>query len=322
LVAHTLITLADVEAARQRIEGRVLKTPVLRSDLLDEAAGAQLHFKCENLQKVGAFKARGATNAVFALSDVEAAKGVATHSSGNHAAALAQAAALRGIPAYVVMPEGVARPKAAQVERLGARITYCAPTLEAREAAAAQVVAETGAALVHPYDNRNVIAGQGTATLELLGQAPDLDLILAPIGGGGLISGTATAAKALRPLIKVVGAEPEGADDAARSFAAGSLIPLTEASTIADGLRASLSPSTFAHIRERVDAVATVSDAQIIEAMRAIWEALKIIVEPSAATPYAAVRAGKVEARGSRVGIILTGGNVDLDRLPWADGAP
>jgi threonine dehydratase len=318
LTSNTLITLADIEAARRRIEGRVLRTPVLTSDLIDEGAGARLYFKCENLQHVGAFKARGATNAVFALSDAEAARGVATHSSGNHAAALARAAGLRGIPAYVVMPEGVARPKAAQVERLGAKITYCAPTIAAREAACAHVVAETGATLIHPYDNRDVMAGQGTAALELLAEAPDLDLILAPIGGGGLISGVATAAKALRSGVEVVGAEPEGADDAARSFAAGQLIPLTHAATIADGLRASLGPSTFAHIRARVDAVATVSDEAIVEAMRALWDALKIIVEPSAATPYAAIRAGKVEVRGKRVGVILTGGNVDLDRLPWS----
>jgi threonine dehydratase len=312
-----LLALADVEAARARISPYVRRTPVLTSDLLDEAAGAQLFFKCENLQHIGAFKARGATNAVLALSGAAAARGVATHSSGNHAAAVARAAALRGIPAYIVMPEGAARPKVAQVERLGGQITYCAPTLAAREAAAARIVAETGAAMIHPFDNAAVMAGQGTAALELMEDTPGLDVVIAPIGGGGLISGVATAAKAMRAQVRVVGAEPAGADDAARSFAAGRLIPLTEAHTIADGLRASLSHSTFDHICARVDQVATVSEAGIVEAMRALFEALKVIVEPSAAVAYAAVREGKVDVAGRRVGIILTGGNVDLDHLPW-----
>ncbi|HWF78609.1 MAG TPA: pyridoxal-phosphate dependent enzyme [Caulobacteraceae bacterium] len=313
-----LITLADVEAARARIAPYVRRTPVLTSDLLDEAAGGLLFFKCENLQHIGAFKARGATNAVLALSDAAATSGVATHSSGNHAAAVARAAALRGIPAYIVMPEGAARPKALQVERLGGQITYCAPTLAAREEMAARIVAETGAAMIHPFDNADVMAGQGTAALELMEDAPDLDVVLAPIGGGGLISGVSTAVKALRPAARVVGAEPAGADDAARSFAADRLIPLTDANTIADGLRASLSQSTFDHIRRGVDQVSTVSEAGIVEAMRALWEALKVVVEPSAAVAYAAVREGKVDVQGKRVGIILTGGNVDLDRLPWS----
>ena len=312
-----LITLADVEAARVRIAPYVRRTPVLTSDLLDETAGAKLFFKCENLQHIGAFKARGATNAVLSLSEEAAARGVATHSSGNHAAAVARAAGLRGVPAYIVMPEGAARPKALQVERLGGKITYCAPTLAAREETAARIVAETGAAMIHPFDDPAVMAGQGTAALELMEDAPDLDVVLAPIGGGGLISGVSTVAKAMRPSIRVIGAEPAGADDAARSFAAARLIPLTEARTIADGLRASLSASTFAHIQSRVDHVATVSEEAIVEAMRALWEALKVVVEPSAAVAYAAVRDGKVDAKGRRVGIILTGGNVDLDRLPW-----
>jgi threonine dehydratase len=311
------LSLADIEAARRRIAPYVRRTPVLRCDVLDEAAGAELFFKCENLQEVGAFKARGAANAVFALSDAEAARGVATHSSGNHAAALSRAAALRGIPAYIVMPEGVSAPKAAQVERLGGRITYCAPTLAAREAAAARIVAETGAAMIHPYDNLMVMAGQGTAALELMEDAPDLDLVIAPIGGGGLISGVATAVKAVRSSARVIGAEPAGADDAARSYVAGRLIPLETASTIADGLRASLSPATFAHIRRGVDAVATVSEPAIVRAMRALWEALKVIVEPSSAVAYAAIAEGKVDVAGKRVGVVLTGGNVDLDRLPW-----
>jgi threonine dehydratase len=317
VVSSPLISLADIEAARERIAGHVRRTPVLTSDRLDEAAGAKLFFKCEPLQHIGAFKARGAANAVFALSDAEAARGVATHSSGNHAAAVARAAALRGVPAYIVMPRGSAAPKLAQVERLGGRITLCEPTQAARETAAAKIVAETGAAFIHPYDNPFVMAGQGTAALELLEDAPDLDLVLAPIGGGGLISGVSTAVKALRPHARVIGVEPAGADDAARSFAAGHVIPLERPDTLADGLRASLSASTFAHIQRGVDAIATVSEPAIVQAMRSLWEALKVVVEPSAAVPYAAIEAGEVEVRGLRVGIILTGGNVDLDRLPW-----
>jgi threonine dehydratase len=316
VTADALITLADIEAARARIGPYVRRTPVLTSDALDEAAGARLFFKCENLQHIGAFKARGAANAVFALSDADAARGVATHSSGNHAAAVARAAALRGVPAYIVMPEGAAAPKAAQVARLGGRITWCAPNQAAREATAARIVAETGAAMIHPYDNRHVMAGQGTAALELMEDAPDLDIVIAPIGGGGLISGVSTAVKALRRGATVIGAEPAGADDAARSFAAGRLIPLTQAHTLADGLRASLAPSTFAHIQRGVDAVVTVSEDEIVEAMRLLWETLKVIVEPSSAVAYAAAR--RTAVAGKRVGIILTGGNVDLDRLPWA----
>ena len=315
------LTLADIEGARARIAPYVRRTPLLRSDVLDEAAGAELVFKCENLQEIGAFKARGAANAVFSLGEAEAARGVVTHSSGNHGAAVARAAGLRGAPAYIVMPEGVAAPKAAQVARLGGRITYCAPTLEAREATAARIVAETGATLIHPYDNLAVMAGQGTSALELLEDAPDLDVLIAPIGGGGLISGVSTAAKALRAGIRVIGAEPAGADDAARSFAAGELIPLTSASTIADGLRASLSPATFAHIRRGVDEIATVSEDAIVEAMRTLWETLKIIVEPSSAVAYAAICDGRIDIAERRVGIILTGGNVDLDKLPWRRGA-
>jgi threonine dehydratase len=320
VVSTRLITLADIEAARERIAGHVRRTPVLTSERLDADAGAHLFFKCEALQHVGAFKARGATNAVFALSDAEAARGVATHSSGNHAAAVARAAALRGVPAYIVMPEGSAAPKLAQVERLGGRITLCAPTQAAREETAARIVAETGAAFIHPYDNPFVMAGQGTAALELIEDAPDLDLVLAPIGGGGLISGVSTAVKALLPHARVIGVEPAGADDAARSFAAGRVIPTPRPDTIADGLRATLAASTFAHIQRGVDAVATVSEPAIVQAMRTLWEALKIVVEPSAAVPYAAIQAGEIDVRGLRMGIILTGGNVDLDRLPWVAG--
>jgi threonine dehydratase len=319
---NVFITLADIEAARDRIAPFVRRTPVLTSDLLDEITGAQLFFKCENLQQIGAFKARGASNAVLALSDADAARGVATHSSGNHGAAVAYAARLRGIVAHVVMPEGVTRPKAAQVERLGGKITYCAPNQAAREAETARIVAETGAALIHPFDNLAVMAGQGTAALELIEDAGPLDVVMTPIGGGGLIGGVSTAVKAMLPAARMIGAEPAGADDAARSFASGRLEPMDHPDTIADGLRAGLSPATFAHIRRGVDQVATVSEAAIVEAMRALWEALKVVVEPSAAVPYAAILEGKVDVRGKRVGIVLTGGNVDLDRLPWMTSGP
>jgi threonine dehydratase len=312
------LTLAAIREAHERIRERIHRTPVLTSATLDRHAGAALFFKCENMQKGGAFKARGATNAVFSLSDAEAARGVATHSSGNHAAALARAARLRGIPAYIVMPNNVPKAKQAAVSRLGAEIVLCEPTLAAREAGAARVIADTGATLVHPYDDLRVMAGQGTATLELLEQAPQLDMILCPVGGGGLVSGTAVAATSLRPGIKVIGAEPAGADDASRSFQAGHRIALTQASTIADGLRGSLSDRTFTEIREHVTDVVTVSEAGIVAAMRAIWEILKIVIEPSAAVPYAALIEKKVAVEGRRVGIILTGGNLDLDVLPWS----
>jgi threonine dehydratase len=311
------LTLDAIRAAHERIRERIHRTPVLTSTTLDQQSGASLFFKCENMQKVGAFKARGATNAVFSLSDAEAARGVATHSSGNHAAALSRAAKLRGIPAYIVMPNNVPKAKRASVERLGAKIVFCEPTIAAREAAAAKIIAETGAALVHPYDDLRVMAGQGTATLELLEQAPDLDVVVAPIGGGGLISGTAVAARGLRPGIRVIGAEPAGADDASRSFKAGKRIALTQANTIADGLRGSLSDRTFTEIRSHVDDVVTVAEDSIVAAMRAVWEILKIVVEPSGAVPYAAIVEDKIDVRGKRVGIILTGGNLDLDSLPW-----
>ena len=276
-----------------------------------------MFFKCENFQKIGAFKARGATNAVFALTDAEAANGVATHSSGNHAAALARAARLRGIPAHIVMPSNAPKTKIESVRRNGGIIVFCEPTLVAREAACAKIIAETGARLVHPFDDYAVMAGQGTATLELLEQAPDLDLIIGPVGGGGLLCGTAVAAKGARPGIRVIAAEPAGADDAARSVAAGRLIPLEQAATIADGLRTSLSARTFPLIQQQVDGIVTVSEESIVAAMRRIWEVLKIIIEPSCAVPYAAVMDEKIDVSGKRVGIILTGGNVDLDALPW-----
>ena len=311
------LTLADIRAAHERIRERIHRTPVLTSVTLDQQSGGKLFFKCENMQKGGAFKARGATNAVFSLSDAEAKRGVATHSSGNHGAALSRAAKLRGIPAYIVMPNNAPQAKRAAVERLGGKIVFCEPTVPAREAAAAKIVADTGATLIHPFDDLRVMAGQGTATLELLDQAPDLDIIVAPIGGGGLISGTAVAAHGINPGIRVIGAEPAGADDAYRSFQAGKRIPITQANTIADGLRSSTGERTFAEICSHVADVVTVSEESIVAAMRAVWEVLKIVIEPSAAVSYAAIVENKIDVRGKRVGIILTGGNLDLDKLPW-----
>ena len=306
-----------IQEARERIAGKVSVTPVLTSTTLDGEAGARLHFKCENFQKCGAFKARGATNAVFALSESQARRGVATHSSGNHAAALAYAARLRGIPAYIVMPDNTVQTKRAAVRRYGGEITYCESTLAAREHAARELIAATGAILVHPYDDLAVMAGQATLAVELLTQVPDLDLILAPVGGGGLLSGTAVAAKTLKPAIRVIGVEPAGADDAARSFRAGRILPSLKPDTIADGLRGALGERPFAEIRRLVDDITTVSDESIVRAMRQLWEVMKIIVEPSGAVPYAALLGERPALRGLRIGVVLSGGNVDLERLPW-----
>jgi threonine dehydratase len=315
------LTRELIETARERVAGKVHVTPVLTSSALDAQHGARLFFKCENFQKGGAFKARGATNAVFALSDEQARHGVVTHSSGNHAAALARAARLRGIHAYVVMPDNTPQAKRAAVARYGAEITWCAPTLAAREETARTVLAATGATLVHPYDDLLVMAGQASCALELLQQVPELDAILCPVGGGGLISGTAFAAKTLRPAIRIFGIEPAGADDAARSFRAGHIVAGGTPNTIADGLRGQLGARPFAEIRRYVEDITTVSEADIVRAMRELWEVLKIVIEPSAAVPYAALLAKAPPAlRGRRVGVILTGGNLDLDRLPWAGG--
>lgn len=308
-------TFDDIVAAARRIAPYVHRTPVLHSTALSELLGARVDFKCENFQKAGAFKSRGACNAVFSLSDAEAARGVATHSSGNHAAALARAAQLCRIPAYVVMPRNAPRVKRAAVEGYGGTVVDCEPTLAAREAAAAEVVARTGAAFVHPYDDPRVIAGQGTALLEVYEAGLRPDLVLAPVGGGGLISGTALTARAVLPDARVYGAEPAGADDAARSLATGVLQPQTAPRTIADGLRTALSPLTFDLIRANVDGIVTVEEAAIVEAMRAVWHHLKIVIEPSCAVPVAALLERKVRAQHAVV--ILTGGNVDLDALPW-----
>ena len=311
------VDLATVRAAHARIRPHVHHTPVLTSRSLDAAMGAALFFKCENLQKVGAFKARGACNAVFSLDDAEARRGVITHSSGNHGAAVAWAAARRGIPAWVVMPDNSAEVKKAAVQGLGAAVRYCAPTLAARDTTCAAVQAETGALLIHPFDDWRVIAGQGTAALELLEEIPDLDAILTPVGGGGLLSGTAIAARAIKPSIAVYGAEPAGADDAWRSLQSGHIVPQTDPRTIADGLRSSLGVKTFAVLSKLVDAIGTTSEPAIVQAMRLAWEKLKLIIEPSSAVPLAALLERKLPVAGRRVGIVISGGNVDLDRLPW-----
>ena len=311
------VDLAAIRAAHARIQPHVHRTPVLTSRSLDAAAEATLFFKCENLQKVGAFKARGACNAVFSLDDAEARRGVVTHSSGNHGAAVAWAAARRGIPAWVVMPENSAEIKKAAVQGLGATVRFCAPTLEARDTTCAAVQAETGALLVHPYDDWRVIAGQGTAALELLEEIPDLDAVITPVGGGGLLSGTAVASRGIKPSIHVYGAEPAGADDAWRSLQSGRIVPQTDPRTIADGLRSSLGVKTFAVLSTLVDAIGTTSEEAIVRAMRLTWDKLKLIIEPSSAVPLAALLERKLPVAGLRVGIVISGGNVDLDRLPW-----
>ena len=311
------LDLDGIRAAHDRIRAHIHRTPVLTSERLDEASGASLFFKCENFQKIGAFKARGATNAVFTLDDATARRGVATHSSGNHGAAVARAAKLRGIPAHIVMPSNSAKVKIRAVESYGAHVIFCEPTEQAREVTCADVTAKTGATLIHSFENENVIAGQGTAAVELLEDVSDLDVVMCPVGGGGLLSGTAVAAKSMRPEIKIIAVEPENADDAAQSFRAGRRIVTQKKFTIADGLRTNIGEPNFAIIQRCVDDIVTVSEQAIVSAMRTVWETMKIIIEPSAAVPYAAIQQSKMDVRGKRVGIILTGGNVDLDALPW-----
>lgn len=310
-------TLQDIQQAAQRIEPYIHRTPVLTNQSLDQRGGAQVYLKCENMQKVGAFKFRGACNAVFSLSDEEAAHGVVTHSSGNHAQALALAAKLRGIPAYIVMPDNAPQVKKDAVAGYGGRITFCEPTLEARESTMEGIRLETGATVVHPYDNERVIAGQGTATLELLESVPDLDAVIAPVGGGGLLSGTSIAAKGLKPDIRVIAAEPEMADDAYRSMQEGRIIPSVNPKTIADGLLTSLGKLTFPIIQGNVEQIVTVSERGIIEAMKFVWERAKIVIEPSAAVAVGVLWEKKIDLGGLKVGVILSGGNVDLGKLPW-----
>jgi threonine dehydratase len=307
----------DVRVAAERIHAEVKRTPVVTCSALDAMCGGQLFFKCENLQKVGAFKYRGATNAVRSLTEDEARNGVATHSSGNHAAALALAARVRGVPAVIVMPRTAPAVKQAAVAGYGARIVLCEPTLAARESALHEVVRETGAHVVHPYDDERMIAGQGTAALELIEEVPGLDVVMSPVGGGGLTSGTALAVTGFSKGTRMIAAEPEGADDAARSLKEGRVLPSVSPKTVCDGLLTSLSERTFGIIRERVERIVTVPDADIIQAMKTFWERAKLIIEPSSAVPLAAVLSGRLEVKGQRVGIILSGGNVELTRLPW-----
>ncbi len=307
----------NIAEAAERISSYVNKTPVLTSEASNIKSEAELYFKCENFQKVGAFKFRGACNAIFSLSDNDASNGVATHSSGNHAQALALSAKLRGIPAFVVMPRNAPPVKIAAVKGYGAKVILCDPTQEARESTLKQVVNDTGAIFIHPYDNVDVIAGQGTAIVELLSKVPDLDMIITPVGGGGLLSGTSIAAKHINPEIQVVGAEPELADDAYRSFKSGERIPLNGTDTVADGLRTSLSERTFSIIKQNVDEIVTVPESSIIRDMRWIWERMNMIIETSCAVPVSAVFDGKLDVKGKKIGIIITGGNVDLAKLPW-----
>jgi threonine dehydratase len=316
-VMHDLPTIDDIRRAAERIRPYVHRTPVMTCESLNHMAKAFLFFKCENFQKAGAFKMRGAANAVFSLPDDAAVRGVATHSSGNHAAALSLAATLRGIEAYIVMPHNSPKVKQAAVKGYGGRITFCEPTLQAREDTLADVVDQTGAVFIPPYNHPDIIAGQGTAALELIEDTPVLDAIIAPVGGGGLMSGTALAAQSLSPGIMVYGAEPEMADDAYRSLKTGVLQPSVNPKTVADGLKTSLGELNFEIIRNHVDGIATVSEEAIIHAMRLIWERMKIIVEPSCAVPLAALLERKLDVAGKKVGIILSGGNVDLERLPW-----
>jgi threonine dehydratase len=307
----------DIIAAAQRIEPYIHHTPVLSSKLINEILDAEVYFKCENFQRAGAFKMRGATNAILTLNKDELRNGVATHSSGNHAAALSLAARNIGVKAYIVMPSNSSKVKVDAVRQYGGIITFCEPNVKAREEMLTKVVSETMATEIHPYNNVRIIAGQATAAKELIEQTEKLDIIMAPVGGGGLLSGTALSTAYFSPGTIVIAAEPANADDAWRSFQAGSIQPISPLHTIADGLRTSLGSITFPIIREHVKEIITVNENSIIEAMRLIWMRMKIIVEPSSAVPLAATLKQKSSFKGQRIGIILSGGNVDLDHLPW-----
>jgi threonine dehydratase len=313
--------------AHARIAPRIHRTPVLTSASLDAMAGARIYFKCDNFQKTGSFKIRGATNAIFSLSDEEAARGIVTPSSGNHGAAVAHAAASRGVPAYIVMPKNAPAVKARAIESYGGRITFCEPKMSSRAEVAARVQAETGAYLIHPYDDDRIIAGQATAAKELLEEVGDLDAVFAPVSGGGLLSGTCLGAKGIRTAVRIFGCEPERADDAYRSLTTGTLQSQDSSDTIADGLRASLAPRTFAILRRHVERILLVSEEEIISTARLVWERMKIIIEPSSAVALAPLLKPGVVASlnlsnrpdGSppKLGVILSGGNVDLSSLPW-----
>ncbi len=309
-------------AAHRRLQGVAHRTPVFTSSYFDRRCGASLFFKAENLQRIGAFKFRGAYNTVASLTAEQRQRGVVTHSSGNHAQAVALAAQLHGCKAQIVMPHNAPQVKRQAVLGYGAEVIPCEPTLKARQETAAKIMARRGAVLVHPYDDARIIAGQGTAAMELFEQVDGLDLLLVPVGGGGLLSGCALAARHFAASTEVVGCEPRGADDAARSLASGRLLPQTRPETICDGLRGALGSLTFAVIRRHVQRIVTVDDSAVVEAMQRIFERLKLVVEPSAAVPLAAVLAGALEVSGQRLGILLSGGNIDLDHLPWQGGAP
>lgn len=310
-------TYQDMLAAHERIRPHIHRTPVLTSSYFNELIGASLFFKCENLQKVGAFKTRGACNAVFGLSDEAARRGVATHSSGNHAAALSYAAQRRGIPATVVMPRTAPQAKKDAVRGYGGRIVECEPATTAREAATVRVVRETGANLVHPYDDARVIAGQGTCSREFMEQTDGLDMFIAPIGGGGLVAGTCLTLSTLAPEVEIFAGEPKNADDAARSLKAGRIIADDDPQTVADGLKTPLKPLTWWFVSRHVTDIITAEEDEIIAATKLVWQRMKILIEPSSAVPLAAMLKTPGRFKGKRVGIVLTGGNVDLDHLPW-----
>ena len=312
-------TKQDILEAHERINKQIRRTPILTSSTLNSIFGCELYFKCENFQKVGAFKFRGASNAVLSLSDKELTAGVATHSSGNHAAALTLAAKMKNIPAYIVMPKTAPEIKKNAVEGYGAKIIFCEPTLQAREEALKKVVEETSAAFIHPYDNYSIIAGQATCAKEIYDELNNLDFIVAPVGGGGLLSGTCLSTKCFSPNTKVIGAEPKGADDAFRSIRDGKIYPSINPKTICDGLLTNLSEKTFSILRNNVNEILTAEEESIINAMRMIWERMKIIVEPSSAVTLAVIAENKEKFTGKKVTLILSGGNVDLQKLPWGN---
>lgn len=310
-------TKSDILVASERIQPYIHRTPIHTSATFNELFKAELYFKCENFQKAGAFKSRGAVNAVFSLTDLEAEKGVATHSSGNHAQALARAASIRGIPSYIVMPSNSPQVKIDAVRQYGGNITFCKPTLRDREETLHKIIKKTTALEIHPYDNYTIIAGQATAAKELLEEYSGLDLILCPVGGGGLLSGTALSASFFGKEIEVIACEPDGADDAMRSFKAGKIIPSVNPNTIADGLLTSLGKRNFPIIQQYVNDIVTVSEESIVQAMQMIYERMKIVVEPSAVVPFAALLEQKVLAKNKRIGLILSGGNIDLKKTPF-----
>jgi len=314
------LTIEHVREAHERIKPYIRRTPVLTSDYLNALTGAELFFKCENLQEPGAFKVRGACNAVFGLDEEQAKKGVATHSSGNHASCLSYAASRRGIPCNVVMPHTAPQAKKDTVRRYGGKITECEPSTSAREETFAKVQAETGGDFVHPYNDPRVIAGQATCSLELLEQTGGLDAVIAPIGGGGMVSGTCLTVSNLSPETEIYAAEPEQADDAYRSFKAGHIIADDAPKTIADGLLVPLKDNTWHFVKDYVTDIFTASDAEIIDAMKLTWKHLRVVMEPSSAVPLATILKNPDVFKGKRVGVIITGGNVDLDKLPWIKG--